>query len=154
MKKLTFLFIAIFSVGIINAQTNKEEVDYVQSVFGMEKKAIVAEFVQVDAAQKNAFWALYDEYETKRKEYGKRRIELLTRYAKEFENLNNEQADALTKEAISLSEKTDKLIATYVKKISKATNPMNALQFFQVEGYILSGIRVAILEELPLPDLK
>jgi hypothetical protein len=34
------------------------------------------------------------------------------------------------------------------------TNPIVALQFYQVEGYILSGIRVSILEELPLPDVK
>lgn len=154
MKKLSLLVIAIFSIGMIKAQSNKEEVDFVQSVFGMEKKAIVAEFVKVDAAQKDAFWALYDEYETKRKELGKRRIELLTQYAENFDKLTNEKANAWTKEVISLSTKTDDLLTSYVKKISKATNPINALQFYQVEGYILSGIRVAILESLPLPDVK
>jgi hypothetical protein len=45
-------------------------------------------------------------------------------------------------------------MVTYYNKIKKATNPIVALQFFQVENYILSGIRLSILEQLPLPDLK
>jgi hypothetical protein len=154
MKKLTFLFIAIFAYAFVNAQSNKEEIELVQSVYGMEKKAIVQEFVQVDPAQKDAFWSLYDEYETKRKELGKQRVALLEQYANAYKTLNNEQADDITKKLISLSAKTDDLIVSYVKKIKKVTNPIVALQFYQVEGYILSGIRVSILEELPLPDIK
>jgi len=42
-----------------------------QSIFGMEKKAIVDAFVKVEDAQKDAFWKIYDEYETARKELGK-----------------------------------------------------------------------------------
>lgn len=154
MKKLSFLIIAVFLIGMANAQSNSEQVDLIQSVFGMEKKAIVEEFVEVDPSQKDAFWKLYDEYEEKRKELGKRRIELLTQYVEGFENLNNESAESWTKEAISLTAKTDKLLVSYQKKISKATNPLVALQFYQVEQYILTGIRMSILEELPLPDVK
>ncbi len=154
MKRLTLFFAFIFAFVLVKAQSNKEEIELVQSVFGMEKKAIIAEFIKVDAAQKDAFWMLYDEYEVKRKELGKERIALLTEYADNYDKLTNETADAWTKKVIALGGKNDKLIATYHKKISKATNPIVALQFYQVEEYILSGIRVSILEELPLPDVK
>lgn len=154
MKKLTLLFVAIFSAGVINAQSNVEEVDMVQSIFGMEKKAIIAEFVKVPDASKDAFWALYDEYEVKRKDLGKRKLELLNQYAENYDKLTNEMAESWTKEVISVAAKTDDLLVTYQKKISKATNPIAALQFYQIEGYILSGIRVAVLESLPLPDVK
>ena len=154
MKKVTILLAFILSFTLLKAQSNKEEIELVQSVFGMEKKAIVAEFVKVDAAQKDAFWALYDEYETKRKELGKNRVALLEDYANNYDKLTNEKAAEWTKQVISQAAKTDDLLATYVKKISKATNPIAALQFYQVESYILSGIRVSLLEELPLPDVK
>lgn len=154
MKKVTILFALVFSFSLLKAQSNKEEIELVQSVFGMEKKAIVAEFIKVDAAQKDAFWALYDEYETKRKELGKNRIALLEDYANNYDKLTNEKAAEWTKQVISQAAKTDDLLASYVKKISKATNPIAALQFYQVESYILSGIRVSLLEELPLPDVK
>ena len=154
MKKVILLLSASLLVALANAQSNKEEIDFMQAAFGMEKKAMIQEFVQVAPEQKDAFWALYDEYETARKELGKERIALLTQYAGNYANLTNESADALTVKSIELGKKTDALIASYYNKIKKATNPIVAMQFYQVEGYILSGIRLSILEQLPLPDLK
>jgi len=154
MRKLTLLFIAIFAFSFVNAQSTKEEVDLMQAAFGMEKKAMMAEFVKVDASQADAFWKLYDEYETARKVYGQQRIKLFDTYLENYNKLTNETADSWTKEVITLQKNTDKLLLTYYNKIKKATNPVVALQFYQVEGYILSGIRLSILEELPLPELK
>lgn len=154
MKKVILFLAIVFAAALVQAQSNNEEIELVQSVFGMEKKAIINEFVKVDAAQKDVFWQLYDEYEAKRKEIGKERITLLNEYAENYDKLNNETAAAWTKKVITMGGKANKLIVTYHKKISKAINPVVALQFFQVEEYILSGIRVSILEELPLPDVK
>jgi len=154
MRKLTLLFIAIFAFSFVNAQSTKEEVDLMQAAFGMEKKAMMAEFVKVDASQADAFWKLYDEYETARKVYGQQRIKLFDTYLENYNKLTNETADKWTNEVITLQKNTDKLLLTYYNKIKKATNPVVALQFYQVEGYILSGIRLSILEELPLPELK
>lgn len=154
MKKVTLFLIALFTFVFVNAQSAKEELDLMQAAFGMEKKAMVAEFVKVDAAQKDAFWKLYDEYETARKELGKKRIDLLDKYAREFDKLTNESMDVMMKETIDLQKKTDALVISYSNKIKKATSPVVAFQFYQVESYILSGIRLSILESLPLPDLK
>jgi len=149
MKKITILLAFIAVVFGTYAQSSKEEVDLVQAAFGMEKKAIVANFVQVDDAQKDAFWALYDEYEDARKENGKKRIQLLEQYASQYNSMTAEQADAWMKEVIKLSAATDKLIVTYYNKIKKATNAIVATQFYQVEGYILTSIRMEILESVP-----
>ena len=73
---LTSAFVLFVSIGF--AQSNKEEVDLVQSIFGMEKKAMVAEFIKLEGAQKDAFWAAYDQYETERKELGKKRGRILS----------------------------------------------------------------------------
>ncbi len=154
MKKVTLLLLAIFTFTFVNAQTNKEEVDLMQSVFGMEKKAMISEYVKVDPAQADAFWALYDAYETARKDLGKKRIALLEEYANNYDKMTNESADKWTTDLISLATATDKLLVSYYKKIKKATNPVVAAQFYQIEGYILSGIRVTLLEELPLPDVR
>ena len=154
MRKLTLLFIAIFAFSFVNAQSTKEEVDLMQAAFGMEKKAMMAEFVKVDASQADAFWKLYDEYETARKVYGQQRIKLFDTYLENYNKLTNETADKWTNEVITLQKNTDKLLVTYYNKIKKATNPVVALQFYQVEAYILSGIRLSVLEELPLPELK
>jgi len=154
MKKITLVLSALFIAALVSAQSNKEEIELMQAAFGMEKKAMVEEFVKVDAAQKDAFWKLYDEYETARKDLGKERIDLFNQYVKNYSTLTNEVADAWTVKVLDLGKRTDALLVSYYNKIKKATNPIVALQFFQVESYILSGIRLKVLEELPLPEVK
>lgn len=155
MKKVSLILATIFLfTGLIKAQTNKEEIDIMQAAFGMEKKAMVAEFVKVDPAQKDAFWKLYDEYETQRKTYGKQRLDLLEEYNNTYEKMTNESADAWMKKALDLSKKTDALLLSYYNKVKKATNPINALQFYQVELFILTGIRNQVMGELPFVEKK
>ena len=154
MKKVTLLLLAVCTFAFANAQSNTEEIDLMQSIFGMEKKAMVSEYVKVDPAQADAFWAIYDEYEMARKDLGRKRIELFDQYVNNYDKLNNESADKWTAEVIALSKSTDKMLVTYYKKVKKATTPVVALQFYQLEGYILSAIRVSVLEALPLPDVR
>ena len=155
MKKISLL-LAMMIIGFTNiyAQSNKEEIDLLQAALGMDKKAVVASFVTPDPAQKDAFWALYDEYEVARKENGRQRIVLLEEYAKNYKTMTPEVADKWTNDLIKLQTATDKLIVTYYKKIKKATNAVVALQFYQIEAYILTTIRMEILEGIPFVGEK
>lgn len=154
MKKITLLFFALALGFATYAQSNKEEVDLYQAAFGMDKKAVVANFVHPTAAQKDAFWKLYDEYETQRKENGKKRIDLLKQYAEQYNTMTDEQADAWTNEVIKLQTATDKLIVTYYNKIKKVTSPIVATQFYQIENYILTTIRMEVLDKVPFLEGK
>jgi uncharacterized protein YdaL len=154
MKIASLLLLLTLVLSNLSAQSAKEEVDFMQSVFGMEKKALVADFVKPSDAQKDAFWQLYDEYEMARKELGMKRIELLLKYEENFDNLSNEIAADLLKEILALTNKNDKLVASYVKKVAKATDPVVAMQFHQIEMYVMSEIRLALSEGLPFPEVK
>jgi len=148
MKKL-FVLAAICLTLTGYAQSNKEDVDFIQSIYGKEKKAIVADFVQLEEGKKDAFWKLYDEYEGKRKELGKKRIALLEQYANEYLTLDDATTSKLIKEIASLGVQTDKLVSTYHAKLEKAAGVKPAAQFFQLEVYFLSAIRVGIMESIP-----
>lgn len=150
MKKVVFIIAVIFFSSSVMAQSNNEEIDMVQSVFGMEKKAVVAEFIQLEGAQGDAFWALYDAYETKRKELGKRRLALLEKYAESYDSLDDATTDEILKEMMGLQTSTDKLIGSYAKKIKKSVNVKTAAQFYQIEGYVLSKVRAKVLESIPV----
>ena len=152
MKKYIIIISALFMASFASAQSNKEEVDFLQAAFGMDKKAAVAEFVKPSPAQKDAFWKLYDEYETQRKELGKLRITLLEEYAGKYQTMTSEQADAWTKKVMDLQKKTDNLITTYYGKVRSATDGIVALQFYQMENYILAVIRAQVLDEIPFVE--
>jgi hypothetical protein len=149
MKKHILLIAALFLASFAYSQSNKEEVDLMQAAFGMDKKAIVTDFVKPSAAQKDAFWKLYDEYETQRKVLGKQRIALLNQYADQYLTMTGEQADAWTKKVIELQKKTDNLISTYYGKVKAISDGIVATQFYQIENYILTAIRAEVLENVP-----
>ena len=154
MKKLFLAFTVVLFAVVANAQSNKEEVDYIQSVFGMGKKALVADFMSLEGPKADAFWKLYDEYENQRKVYGQKRIDLLNEYADHYSSMSAETADKWMADVIKLSTSTDKLLVSYYKKIKKATDPVTALKFYHVESYILNSIRQAITSELPFVKAK
>ena len=154
MKKYIIIISALFMASYASGQSNKEEVDLMQAAFGMDKKAAVAEFVKPSPAQKDAFWKLYDEYETQRKELGKQRINLLEQYANQYQTMTSEQADAWTKKVMDLQKKTDNLITTYYGKVRSASDGIVALQFYQIENYILAVIRAQVLDEIPFVEKK
>ncbi len=139
------------SSAALSAQSAKEEIDYFQSIFGMEKKALVAEVVQPDEATQSAFWALYDSYETKRKELGQQRLAVLMNYGEKYDNLTDEQAAQFLKQSMTIKKQHDKLLSTFIKKVNKTNGPVTAMRFQQLEIYILSEIRLAIAGGLPFP---
>ena len=154
MKKYILIITALFLTSFAWSQSNKEEIDLVQAAFGMDKKAAVADFVKPSAQQKDAFWKLYDEYETQRKELGKQRIELLNQYADHYLDMTNAQADAWTMKVVALQKKTDNLIVTYYGKIKLISNAIVATQFYQIEYFILTGIRMKLLQNVPFVQNK
>ena len=71
----TFIFISSF------AQSNKEDVDMIQAMYGKSKKEIAADFISIsNEAKSKVFWKQYDVYETERKALGQKRIALLEKY--------------------------------------------------------------------------
>ena len=154
MKKIFFLA-AICVSAIVSAQSNKEDIDLIQAAYGKDKKAIVAEFIQLEGAKKDAFWKLYDQYETERKTLGKKRIALLENYAANYGSMSDAAISKNIKETAALGLKTDQLISTYQQRIEKAAGAKAAAQFFQLEVYLLSAIRTSILENIPfIGELK
>ena len=70
-------------------------------------------------------------------------------------SLDDATTSQIIKEMISLASQQEKLIATYHKKMEKAAGAKAAAQFYQLEAYFLSAIRMAILDGIPfIGELK
>ena len=151
MKKLIALAYFLVATTItVFSQTNKEEIELYQSIFGMEKKAVVSSFIQLEGEQETSFWTLYDQYETARKLHGQKRINLLDKYAENYLDLDDAKTEDILNEMISLGTAYNKLIAKYYKSIKKQCGVKSAGQFYQLEIYFQSAIRLTLMEQIPL----
>jgi hypothetical protein len=153
MKK-QFMLACLFLLGIpfAQAQSNVEEIDFIQSIIGAEKKQITSMFINVDGPEGETFWNLYDEYEAKRKAFGKERFGLIKQYVEEYEGITDEQTDALMRRAIKLRKSSDRLVDSYYKKMRRKVGPKVAAQFYQLESFIQAEIRAELFENIPMID--
>ena len=150
MIKQFLLFIFSLTTSVAISQDAQEELQMIKSLFGTDKDMIVKEFVKVEGASKDKFWKLYSEFESVRKELGQKKFKVLNNYVNTHALLPEKELDEILNEIIKLSASQDKLIATYYKKIKKECGILVAAQFYQIEWYLLSQIRTAILENIPV----
>jgi len=150
MKKLLVLGLALVFAPYVNAQSSNDEMQMFQTMFGMAKKEIVSEFVKIDGSKNDAFWKLYEEYETNRKQLGQKRFVALNNYVKNYTKLSAAETDQIIEDIILLSTSQDKLIAKYYDKMKKEISISTAAQFYQIEWYLQSQVRTNILESIPM----
>ena len=110
MKKLSSLFIAILFVTLGFSQTYQDDLELIQSLYGMEKKEVVDAFVELDPNEEGTFWELYAEYESKRKDLGKKKYEVLWNYVNDYGTIRAADAEIIMNEILPLRAETDKLI--------------------------------------------
>ncbi|MCF6222697.1 MAG: hypothetical protein L3J34_03110 [Flavobacteriaceae bacterium] len=148
MKKFSLLLICLFITVSSISQSFQDEVNLLQSIYGMNKKNVVAEFIELNGNQKEIFWKLYDEYEVKRNEIGKKKFTIIWDYVNDYGKIKAEDAEMMMNESIPLRIKSGQLIDHYYKKIKNKTDPVVAVQFYQIENYLAALIRIKLLEEV------
>lgn len=148
MKKLlVFCSIMLFALGI-KAQSS-DEITMVQSIWGMEKRAIVEEYMPLSPVEESAFWTQYDAYETARKELGKEKIMIISDYVNNYSSLSDEKAAELMNKAIANNIALQKLLQKTFKSMSKVIPPVKAAQFIQLENYFMVTLQMEIQDGLP-----
>jgi Spy/CpxP family protein refolding chaperone len=145
---LAILLIADFAYG----QSNKEDIDMIQAMYGKNKKELVQAYMTIPDSSKTKFWSLYDQYETERKTYGKARISLIETYANAYETLSDKKATELMTKKLALNNQFGQLQKKYFDKMSKIIGARQAAKFSQLEDYLENNIRLAIQESIPFID--
>jgi hypothetical protein len=152
MKKLSpWLLVMVLALLTLSstAQSNKEDIDIIQSAFGKDKKELVRQYLQLGAKDSTAFWKLYDEYEDKRKAIGRERISLLQQYADQYDKLDDSKASALASSAFANDAKYNNLYQTYFKKFSSVVGGKKSAELFQLETYLQNLTRLYIMNNIP-----
>ena len=150
MKKtlLALIFVLIAVSGY--AQPNTDEINYIQSTWGMEKRDIVKKHMDLSDEESKAFWEVYEKYEVSRKALGEERIKTIVDYAINVAELTDEKAEELVLKMLSNQTKLLELENTTYYQMKEVISPLKATQFIQLENYLDTVLRMKIMEQLPL----
>jgi hypothetical protein len=61
-KKMLFVCLSILLTASVNAQMAKDEVQLVQNIWGLEKRAIVSDYMKFTEVELTKFLPIYDKY--------------------------------------------------------------------------------------------
>jgi hypothetical protein len=145
--KLIFAMMLFALPFISNAQQINDEIKLIQSAFGMEKRALVEQYMELPAD--SGFWPVYEAYELERRDLMKARILLINEYLEKLANLSEADADQLALKAMKNNASLVGLTAKHYKKIKGSIGAVNAAKFIQLENYVQNTILLAISESLP-----
>ena len=152
MKKISIICLALalggFHFGIAQ-DTTMNELAIIQEMWGMEKKEIVGDFMELDETNASAFWSVYDSYAMGRKKLGQERINIIQDYATAYDNINDEQAKDLTNRTFKNNIAIEKLQLKYYKKMCKVVSPVEATKFMQLEKYLETLVKSEMKETIP-----
>ena len=155
MKK-TFLSLVVlvsFALSAI-AQTDNDYLEIARDVLNTEKKAAIAEVMQLTKEESSPFWTLYNEYQGKLYLVQNKRIDIIQDYSEHYESLTNEKADELWVASMAYQGEIAKLKKSYYKKFKKIIPAGKAARFFQAESKIETMINASLALEIPLIETK
>lgn len=132
-----------------NAQSHQQETELMQGLWGVEKQSLITEYMNLSEQEAQAFWPVYDEYASQRKEIGAERIDIIMEYAAHYPNLSDQKATQLTNAVFKNNMKLEKLQKQYYRKLSKAINPVRAAEFMQMEKYLDATLRREVQRNIP-----
>ncbi len=154
MKQILFFAIALFFASSINAQSDNDYLEISRDVLKVEKKAAIAEVMQLTDIESQPFWNLYNDYQGKLYTIQNKRIAVIKDFAAHYQNLSDEKADDLWTNYMGYQNELLKLKKGYYKKFKKILPAGKAARFFQAENKIETLINAQLAIEIPMIDTK
>jgi len=148
MKKM--LAATLFCLFAISVFAQNSYVEIVRSTIKTEKKALIAEVMQLSDAEANVFWPIYNEHEEKLYKINTDYFNIIMEFADNYGNMSSEVATDILMKANKVAANKAKLEKTYIKKMTKAISPQKALRYFQASNKIEAMIDAELAAEIPL----
>jgi hypothetical protein len=145
-----FSVVALLALNTAFSQINKTEYELIKDQFKLEKKAVVAEVLNLKGAEETNFWPLYNAYEEERTKISKGSWDLLEKYASRYDSLTGAEAQSMVTKSIAINQQLLKLRDTYLKSMSQKVSPGTAARFIQLEDYLYTLLRSELFESVPI----
>jgi len=148
MIKKILLTALIASVSLHALPNN--EVHLIALSKAAEKKAIVLSTMALKGEQKEQFGKLYDEYQKTLMKHRIKRLDLITNYAANYEQMTNETSDQLIIIWSKLEEEELRMKKEYILKFRKFLPSADVVRYLQIENRFKVMRQAEMMKMIPL----
>jgi len=154
MKKTISLLSALLITISLYSQTADDYIEITRSLLKTEKKAAIAETMELSSAESEVFWPLYNEFNEKLYTIQSKRVKIIKDFAENFETLSDEKADELMTSYMGVKQEIMNLNKQYYKKFKKILPAGKAAKYFQAENKIAAIVDFQLASEIPFIETK
>jgi hypothetical protein len=115
-----------------------------------EKAQLMGDMMQLDPDDAAKFWPLYRDYDAELTKLNDLRVANIEEYSKHYNQMTDEKADELIRNAIQYQQQRDQLLGKYYLQVRDALGGIMAARFLQVEHQLLLIIDLQIASQLPV----
>jgi hypothetical protein len=144
---------AVF-VGKGNAQTPEADIQAARSELKVDRKAVVAEAIQLTEQEGKAFWPLYQQYRAEVDKLGDSLLTLIKDYAQLYPNVPDDKARVMLNQLCDLEKQLAETRTSSLKKIQEVISPAKTLRFAQVENRFDLLLRNGMASAVPLVPIE
>jgi len=123
-------------------------------VLKAEKKAAVAENMNLTEEEAAAFWPVYEEFTSALYKLQTERVKIIKEYAEYYQKMDDIRADDLMGRSLKHKQSVVKLESQYFKKFKKVLSPSKVARFFQIHNKINALVAAELAIEIPLVEAK
>ena len=142
---LASFFVVAFGCSPVFAQVD-DSLRYAESIWSMEKKAMILDELDLTEAEKSAFWPVYESYASAIQYIDMEYIRLLTM---RDQDLSDKQSASLTEHMLMNELLLAKARKQYYRKFKKALTPALASKFMQLDNDFRTMLRIQMQKESP-----
>jgi hypothetical protein len=115
-----------------------------------QRKAVVGANMKLTKEQAKAFWPLYEHYEDAMDKVDKRHAREIKEYAKNYQNLTDEQANKKLDEVMEVGQARVDVQKEFIPKFRAALPGITVTRFFQVDNKLHALVQCQIAQLVPL----
>jgi hypothetical protein len=138
--------------AVAQAQSTSTDMRILADKVKADKKALVAQNMELTEAEAKSFWPIYDAYQQDLQKINSRMTQTILEYADAYSKgtVDNATAKKLLGEGLAIQESELTLQQTYVPKLEKVLPEVKVARYIQIESKIRALVRYALASKIPL----
>ena len=114
------------------------------------KKLVIAENMKLTSSEAEKFWPVYEQYQKELGKIADQKLDLIEKYAKNYQTMTDELAIELLDEYMSIEAQQLALQSVFVPKFKKVLPPIKVTRYFQCENKIAAIVNYELDAQIPL----
>ena len=114
-----------------------------------DKKAVVAEVLQLTEGEAKAFWPVYNAYQSDMVSQYDRLMTLIDRYDKAYDAMTDETATKLLTDYLGLEKAHVALLTSHLPRFQKVLPPRKVARLYQIENKLRALVNYELARQIP-----